>query len=345
MQPLKEAMRGSGITRADDMGPLFEENPEDSCDINQANSWVIECAKTGGNTKWLKILFNKKASPNIANARESGRSAIFFVITRKQKDTPEEVLYDLKILVRAGADVNFLDANGNTPLLVATKEENPDIKVIEFLLDNGAKPDIFNKSGETALGVATEKGEFEIVKLLVEKGADVKFGKNGEPPPFDIAINKCRGNIVEYFLDLKDNENKNVIMVTEPNFLLKKVVELKNPKMTELFIIKRGANVRHRYVADVTILMIAAKDGWVEGIELLIKHGADVASVDQQFKTALVWAIENNQLPAVKTLINNKADCTIYYKGMNLLQYAKSKGFNEIAVHLNSILNPPQKKK
>ncbi len=328
-----------------DKKPMFEISSDDSCDNDQVNDWVAEIAKKGGNTKWLKTFLNNGGNPNSADPKETGRSAIFFAITRRVNNLPDLIIKDLEILIAAGANLDFTDTNENTPLLVAIKDEYREISIISCLLKNGAKTDISNKQGQTPLGIAVEKGRLDIVKLLVENGANVNFSKNPNPAPFNIAVTNCHSDIVEYFLDLKDIKDKPIIPVTDPNYLLKGVVEAKNARMVELFIEKRKADVNHRYIGGLTALIIAASHGWEEGIRLLVKHKAAVTSVDDSFNTALTKAIDGNHLDSVKVLIGEcKADYKGYYKGMTLSQYAKSKGYTRIEQYLNSLTESPKKK-
>jgi len=54
----------------------------------------------------------------------------------------------IKYLVEKGADVNFKNKNGNTPLIVACKVSN--ISIVKFLIDHGSNVnDIEERSGDT----------------------------------------------------------------------------------------------------------------------------------------------------------------------------------------------------
>ena len=50
--------------------------------------------------------------------------------------------------------------------------------VVELLADNGAKLDLKNDDGATALIFASQHGNAAIVKLLLEKGADPELKDN-----------------------------------------------------------------------------------------------------------------------------------------------------------------------
>ena len=73
------------------------------------------------------------------------------------------------LLVRKGADVNHVYEGTLTPLLVATS--HGDIDLVRLLLDRGADPNLGGMEGKSALDVAKEKGSREIAELLRQHGA------------------------------------------------------------------------------------------------------------------------------------------------------------------------------
>ncbi|KAK6541837.1 hypothetical protein TWF694_007616 [Orbilia ellipsospora] len=77
------------------------------------------------------------------------------------------------IFIHEGADVNATSAPGGTrPLSQAvTWLGNEDI--VEILLAAGADPNAANSTGLTALHFAVASGNFKVVKMLIEAGADV----------------------------------------------------------------------------------------------------------------------------------------------------------------------------
>ena len=70
------------------------------------------------------------------------------------------------------------------------------------LLDSGVSVNTANKYGVSALGFAAERGHFDIVRLLVERGADVNvvdsfYGSR----PIDFALRGGRLDIAVYLLE------------------------------------------------------------------------------------------------------------------------------------------------
>lgn len=77
-----------------------------------------------------------------------------------------------ELLIDAGADVNFEDDEGSTPLHEAAKEGR--VEVGRVLLKRGAKVNAINNHKQTPLHVAAEKGRADMCDLLLNNGADLK---------------------------------------------------------------------------------------------------------------------------------------------------------------------------
>jgi ankyrin repeat protein len=103
-------------------------------------------------------------------------------------------------LIEAGADVNFVNGQGDTPLLFAislfsgTAEE---VKVFGLLLEKGANPNARDSTGETLLHKAvndeSELGidtghHIEFARLLLQYGADIEATNSCGDTALDDAI-------------------------------------------------------------------------------------------------------------------------------------------------------------
>jgi ankyrin repeat protein len=58
----------------------------------------------------------------------------------------------IQLLVESGADVNAVTTDGTTPLMLAA--QNAKARVVDYLLKKGAKKDLKNRSGKSALDYA-----------------------------------------------------------------------------------------------------------------------------------------------------------------------------------------------
>src|SRR5215208_3181323 len=104
-----------------------------------------------------------------------------------------------KLLIERGADVNAPTAFGVAPLAPAVGKRN--VELIKLLLDHGANPNSVVGTA-TVLHLAVERGCLDCVKALVEAGADVNaVTSNGEyRTPLHIAKRRGLNEIADYLL-------------------------------------------------------------------------------------------------------------------------------------------------
>jgi ankyrin repeat protein len=119
---------------------------------------LLRAAKAG-DTPVIKMLLEKGANPTAAT--RNGVNAIMMaanVATREEdmtgrNKTPKDAIESIALLLKAGTDVNGVDNQGRTAAHGAALWGLTD--VIKFLHANGAKLDIKDKRGLTALDHAT----------------------------------------------------------------------------------------------------------------------------------------------------------------------------------------------
>ena len=115
-------------------------------------------ASANADLPYMKLLIELGADPSIANV--DGCTPLIAACgihvgsdqaTEVAGEEPE-VLEAAKLLLKLGADINAVDANGETAMHGAALKNLP--KVVQFLADNGAKVDVWNhkdKFGSTPL--------------------------------------------------------------------------------------------------------------------------------------------------------------------------------------------------
>lgn len=96
----------------------------------------------------------------------------------------------VRLLLRAGADPDRKNDDGNTPLHSAVLMDYADIA--RALL--AAKPDlgIFNREGLTPLAVAAVEGREDMAALLLDAGADIERGHKKGRSPFWLALERAQ---------------------------------------------------------------------------------------------------------------------------------------------------------
>ena len=205
-------------------------------------------------------------------------------------------------LITRGADPNYKGSGTDqTPLSVAVRKG--DLNVIKLLLSRGAKDD-----DGTALINAYRDGNADIEKLLQQAAP---------PTP------KARARLLSEVLNRGDTAraqsliasgldaaglDEALILAVNQNAELIEVVRL---------LLDKGARVNQPVVYR-TPLMLAAARGHVETIKLLLAKGADVNAIVKEDVTALAIAVRINNAAVVRLLVVGGADA----KAQNLLSLA-----------------------
>jgi tetratricopeptide (TPR) repeat protein len=105
-------------------------------------------------------------------------------------------LVNVNAALTEGADINAkMPPIGRTALIWASEQGH--VEVVKLLLQKGANVDEKNFTGGTALMAALEQGQIEIIKLLIGKGADVNIKDINGATPLRKAKEMGRSDIME----------------------------------------------------------------------------------------------------------------------------------------------------
>jgi ankyrin repeat protein len=109
------------------------------------------------------------------NGRDSGgKTALHFAAQSKN-------VLVVDVLVRAGADVNAKADGDVTPLMLSVDMGFGDPEIALRLIRAGADVQAADTNGDTALIIATTESSLDVVKALLEKGANPNAkGLHGE---------------------------------------------------------------------------------------------------------------------------------------------------------------------
>jgi len=160
------------------------------------------------------------------------------------------------------------------PLLSAVSHR--DEKIARFLLENGADVNARGSSGETALHVATAKGNKQITELLLEWDARLRFRKSSGETPLMFAEQNERHEIVELLLSYESRQDEPIHSAARDGDIDKLHA-----------ILSEGAEIDSRNACGLTPLHLAAFVGHEKIVELLLEKGADVNAIGRSGETAL----------------------------------------------------------
>lgn len=243
----------------------------------------------------------------------------------------EDCMECARLLVEAKADVNQTTHYGWTALLTAT--QNRHYQLAAYLLQHGADPNIANNGGWTPLYIAVDNrnieggdypvrkpdmDQFEYIKLLVDKGANVNArvcGKQSTPT-------ECKGDSTE----------------TRTIFTMQWLYEdgatpfLRAAQSGDIqlmkYLVDHGANPKINTSQGVTPLAVAAGIGWVEGVtyewsedenlqavKMCLDLGIDVNAADDMGRTALHGAAHKGRVKVIQMLADAGAKLDAHDKG------------------------------
>lgn len=246
-----------------------------------------------GDLETIKKLIESKSldvNYNLEIDEYSKSTPLIQAIKYKQTDI-------INYLLENNADINLKEElTGFTPLMASFH----DITITELLIEKGADIEARNVDGINALVYAVSLNDEEMVKFLLEKGAD--------------ANTVC------------EIENEHIYMPPTP---LMNAVYNGNTNIINM-LLENGADINYT-TDEMTPLIYAAYKGNTNIINTLLENGADINYTNYYGMTALMYAASYNQFEAVKILLENNADTSITDEdGYTALDLAKSEDYKDI---------------
>jgi ankyrin repeat protein len=237
----------------------------------------------------------------------------------------EYLLDQLEDEEKIKAAVNASDQYKNTPLKEALLKGNT--RIISLLEQKGAisgrteaelleaalkcqstkvesllkkKPDINcrNRSGKTALMLASESGCHKVVEKLLEEDADINAKDHRAKTALILAAGSGHSQVVAALLD-KGGADPNAGSRQGQSALIEATNNGHAKVVSKL--LAKGANVNARDLSGATPLIVAVKEKETNIVKKLINDGkADIEATDMEGRTALFLAHLNGQISHIK---------------------------------------------
>jgi ankyrin repeat protein len=305
-----------------------------------------------GNADMVRLLLAANADPNATN--EFGATALMWAVNDAQKvrlllsagadvnaksklgRTPliiaasdDNGMAVVRMLTERGADVNAADygppatAGGVTqpnvtPLLAASSASNA--RMVRYLIAKGARADVKDAFGHTALMNAAATGSMETMRLLLAMGADVNAVSDPEPFP------KVKNGAIQLGLFTALNS----------------AAPFGPPEKVRI-LLDHGAKVDEPDVRGMTPLMlaIASDHNSQETAQNLLEYGAnpkrksnageDASDWAKKFRVPAVLNAMRMDVPAPKTMallsVDNRGARAAVQRGIALLQQTTTRFF------------------
>jgi ankyrin repeat protein len=244
----------------------------------------------------------------------------------------------VEMLLARGANINSVNAVGETPICLAAKDGHEDI--FKLLRDAGALINPTEPEHKMPLSFAIKGRHKKIVKLLLENGAKIneEDGSTGKTP-LSLAASNTDQSILRLILEYKAEVHANDYKITESPFLsavmggntdyvqscLKQQLRLYQGAsnyytVTPLslavlnghrdivrLLLENGAQADEAFYG-LSLLSVAIAKGYCDVVELLLKK-RDYAptTVDDSDKGPLSLAILNGHRDIIKLLLKHEA--------------------------------------
>ena len=281
-----------------------------------ADTRLLDATKKG-DTAAVRALLKERAD---ANTRAGdGATALHWAAYRGERTMAE-------LLLQAGASLNATNDLGVTALWVASASRN--VTIVEVLLEAGADPNITPRTGATPLMVAARTGSADAVKLLAMRGARVNEAEAGRRQTALMwAVSRQHPQVVRVLVEAGADVNArtatsrhHVLLCcaafsadrageaevdyggSTPLLFAARVGDLESARI----LIAAGAHVNDTLEDGTSALAQAAMSGHTDVAELLIESGADVNAARAGF-TPLHAAVVRSDVRLARTLLSHGA--------------------------------------
>jgi ankyrin repeat protein len=239
--------------------------------INQNENKQGTClyvAAEQGQDAVVKLLLDQGAEVNGENGRLG--SVLKVAVYEEHSST-------VKLLLDNGADINMNDKHGgavSTALHLASDGDK--IEMARLLLSNEADVTIKNTYGQTPLQLATERGSYEVIKLLLDWMPERSLESDDEPGYTPLVWACASGQIAAVKHFWKDEADQNTLF-------------------------REGLTPPHA----------ASNWGDLDVVRLLLDHGADPTIRNCHGETPLECAIAENHFSVVPLLLSREVNLDI----------------------------------
>lgn len=295
---------------------------------------LIECVKSG-DFENLKVNIEKVRDINALDV--NGK-----IVLMHLQDDSQNNLEIVEFLIEKGVNINVADKDGVTLLMHASKKgfkklvelliqkktldvnakdednasaliyalQSQHYAVAEMIIDAGAHINEIDNRKRTVLMIESAKGNIDAVNLLLNKGASLEYrdidgrnalmlaAKNGRLEIIKFLLSKCKDKID---INLADKKGKTALMIA---------IEKGKREVID-FLLSNGAELN----AEAIIISVAKEDkNRMRAVELILdelKKDVDINYKDEDGKTALMYATENENKEFVDFLLNRGAKASI----------------------------------
>lgn len=189
----------------------------------------------------------------------------------------------VKFLVNNGANVNFVNKEGEMPLTESIKHGH--LEIADILIEYGTETENIGNEKETILHLAVRYDQLELLKHFINSGFDTELTNGQDLNVFEFSLLNGKMAVVDYFateevfdLHSVDSLGRNAI------HLLAKVK--KDPELLFDYFIKHEISAEAFDKEGYSPLYFAIKENNKKLIDLLLQYGVDTEKVTKDGQSA-----------------------------------------------------------
>ncbi|GJQ86694.1 hypothetical protein Trydic_g19789 [Trypoxylus dichotomus] len=251
----------------------------------------LEFAVKYGSKDLIKILIDYYISMDLVRNLDS--TYFHNALIRRDKEI-------ITFLLQHGANPNYMREVDRMPLEIAIK--NGDDDIVRILLAHKANINVEYENTPLRCAITTQN--MNIIRMLLQSGADVDYVDRSNRTPLIYAIMTENKDIVQLLLEYKADVN-----LKSNNGYIPLCVAIETQKLEVIeLLLQNDAFIDCVDSCGRTPLVYAIKTKLEEIVQMLLNCGADVNCKDKHGRTPIYTAIKVKDANIVQMLLNNQAD-------------------------------------
>lgn len=264
---------------------------------------AVESASVkGGSISLLRVLLDGKVDPNLKTST-TGRTSLHLAAEKGNTEC-------IALLLKSKANIDTLDDNLDTALLVAARAEKSE--ALKLLVEGGADVNCKTSEGLSALNEAAQRHtSTAVVQALLSGGADVETCAPEGLTPFLRAARWSNTNVLKVLSKVSNTKAADVKGSTAMHY-----VAWAGNLETAKLLVDDGADLTARDKNGMLPLHQAANCSNLKVLEFILDQGTDIESPGNKAGfTAIHYAIREGNIATLTLLLDRKADIEAYIEG------------------------------
>jgi len=264
-------------------------------DIRNDQGWTpLIWASLKGRRKAVDFLIEHGA--NIHACNNDGWNAVTGAYFKKRTDLVNLLLGKGAVFGARYAEAALLSAY-----------ENGYGDVVSHLLDEfNTNPNVTDAANISLLAKAVDKGDWDFVKTLLEKDADVNLTDVDGVPVLAVLAGNGHKELIALLLE----KGADIHLASESGLTAIYLAAKNNQLDTLQFLIERGADINVQTTSGWTPLMVAAARGYLAIVQSLVEAGANQALMTEKNQTAKTIAYSN--APRIDGISSRGMESTVF---------------------------------